>query len=89
MQDMFKTIIDEIGEGVIVTDPEGKINFYNKKAKEIFGIIFNQGMGHEVGRIEEGDLVIIADSGLGEDDGELLPEDLSIIGVDSSGLTNG
>jgi len=86
---MFKTIIDEIGEGIIVIDPEGIIKYYNRKAKEVFGIIFNHGMGHEEGRIEKGDTVIIADSGLGADDGGLMPEDLKCLGVNPSGLMAG
>lgn len=89
MQNMFKPIIDEIGEGIIVIDSEGIIEYYNRKAKEIFGIIFNHGMGHEQGRIESGDTVIIADSALGADDGGLVPEDLSCLGVDSSELRSG
>lgn len=86
---MFKSIIDEIGEGIIVIDSEGIIEYYNRKAKEIFGIIFNHGMGHEEGRIEPGDTVIIADSALGTDDGGLRPEDLGCIGVNPSELRTG
>lgn len=89
MQDMFKTIIDEIGEGIIVIDSEGIIEYYNRKAKEIFGIIFNHGLGHEEGRIEAGDTVIIADSSLGTDDGGLTPEDLLCLGVDPNELRTG
>ncbi|HWR61191.1 MAG TPA: sigma 54-interacting transcriptional regulator [Clostridia bacterium] len=89
MQDMFKTIIDEIGEGIIVIDSEGIIEYYNRKAKEIFGIIFNHGLGHEEGRIEAGDTVIIADSALGTDDGGLTPEDLLCLGVDPNELRTG
>jgi len=89
MQDMFKTIIDEIGEGIIVIDSEGMIEHYNRKAKEIFGIIFNHGLGHEEGHIETGDIVIIADSALGADDGGLMPEDLLCLGVDPGELRAG
>jgi len=89
VKDVFRTIIDEIGEGIIVINSDGIIDYYNKKAKKIFGIIFNQGMGHDAGKIERGDMVIIADSSLGEDDGGLLPEDLSRIGVDGSKLVKG
>ncbi len=89
MQDMFKAIIDEIGEGIIVIDTEGVIEYYNRKAKEIFGIIFNHGLGHEEGRIEDGDTVIIADSALGADDGGLLPEDLLCLGVATEALRTG
>lgn len=89
MQDMFDTILDEIGEGIIVIDPQGMIEYYNRKAKEVFGIIFNHGLGHEEGRIEAGDTVIIADTALGADDGGLLPEDLKCIGVDPGELKRG
>jgi len=89
MQDMFKTIMDEVGEGIIVINSEGMIEYYNRKAKEIFGIIFNHGLGHEEGRIEDGDTVIIADSALGADDGGLMPEDLLCLGVDPNELRPG
>ena len=68
MDDVFDIMIDEVSEGLIAVDPHGIIKYYNKMAKEIFGIIYNQGMGHDVGSIIENDIVKTADTRLGEDD---------------------
>ncbi len=89
MKDSFNIIIDEASEGLIVVDPNGVIKCYNRMAKEIFGIIYNQGIGHSAGSIVENDIVIIADTMLGEDDGGLTLEDLKNIGVSSQKLKQG
>jgi len=56
MDDVFNIMIDEVSEGLIVVDPHGIIKYYNKMAKEIFGIIYNQGMGHYAGSIIQNDI---------------------------------
>lgn len=72
---------DMMSEGFIFIDNRGNIQIYNHKAKEIFGVIYNPGIGHEAGKIEFGDMVILADNSIGRDDGGLSPEDLSLIGL--------
>ena len=89
MNNPFNIVIDEASEGLIVVDPHGIIKCYNRMAKEIFGIIYNQGIGHSAGSIVENDIVIIADTMLGEDDGGLTLEDLKNIGVSSQKLKQG
>ena len=44
---------------------------------------------HDAGRIEAGDIVVIADSGLGSDDGNLGAEQLALIGIKDSKLMPG
>ncbi len=74
--------IDVISEGFIFIDNKGIVQIYNRKAKEIFGVIYNnKGRCHDAGTIKKGDIVIIADNYLGRDDGGLVPEDLKVIGV--------
>ncbi|AOT69057.1 sigma-54 interaction domain-containing protein [Geosporobacter ferrireducens] len=80
---------DMMSEGFIFIDHQGNIQIYNRKAKEIFGVIHNQGIGHEAGRLEPDDIVIIADNCLGKDDGGLTPKDLSILGIRDKGLEMG
>lgn len=72
---------DMMSEGLIVIDKEGKIQIYNKKAKEIFGILNDYHQTHEKGRIQVGDIVIIGDNALGMDDGGLDFETLESIGI--------
>lgn len=77
---------DMMSEGFIFIDDKGKIQIYNDKAKEIFGIACNNDISHNSGNIENGDIVIIADSRLGRDDGNLTPESLSCIGVEDKNI---
>jgi len=72
---------DMMSEGFIFIDNRGKIQIYNNKAKEIFGIAYNHGISHSSGVIEKEDIIIIGDSCLGKDDGNLTPEALSCIGI--------
>ncbi len=86
---MFDDIYDMLNEGILSINSEGIIGRCNKKAKEIFGIINVDYVGHESGRVEEGDIVIIGDTSLGEDDGGLLNEDLKLIGIKDSDMKFG
>ncbi|SKC54813.1 sigma-54 interaction domain-containing protein [Maledivibacter halophilus] len=87
--DYINQFTDMMSEGFIFIDNNGKIQIYNKKAKEVFGVIYNQGRGHESGRIIEGDIVIIADNNLGRDDGGLTPNNLSVIGIEDKNIKIG
>ena len=73
--------IDMMKEGFIYVDKDSRIQIYNKRAKEIFGIDKSTGTGHPSGSIKKGDLVIIGDNCLGKDDGGLKPESLGKIGI--------
>lgn len=72
---------DMMSEGFIFIDNKGKIQIYNNKAKEIFGIAYREGISHSAGKIEKEDIIIIGDNCLGKDDGNLTPEALSFIGI--------
>ncbi|QZY56241.1 sigma 54-interacting transcriptional regulator [Crassaminicella profunda] len=78
----IRQFADLMTEGFIFIDHQGKIQVYNEKAKEIFGIRYHQGIGHGKGKINPGDIVIIGDNCLGKDDGGLTPKDLIYIGID-------
>lgn len=85
----YECILDAVEEGLIVIDQFGKVRTYNKRAKEITGIILNQAVPHPSGKLEKGDLVIIADNRLGYDDGELTSGDLKKIGVQAKDISQG
>lgn len=74
-------IVENISEGIISIDNKQKINLINKKAKEIFGIVYKYDIGHSGGKIEYGDVLIIGDNSLGTDDGRMDSEDLRAIGI--------
>ena len=81
--------VDMLKVGLIVIDQYGRIKAYNKKAKEIFGIIYNEGEGHPAGCIMPGDIVVVADNQLGRDDGGLEAKDFLRIGISEDGIYEG
>lgn len=86
---LLAACIDNLDEGLIVINREGKIKSYNQLATLIFGLDPRIGSGHEGGYIENGDIVIIADNCVGSDDGDLYPEDFKQIGLYSSDVKRG
>ena len=74
---------DIMSEGFIAIDNEGKIQVYNKKAREIFGISVNDDyeISHDEGQIQNGDIVIIANNDIGKDDGNMDGESLELLGI--------
>ncbi|SKA84791.1 Transcriptional regulator containing PAS, AAA-type ATPase, and DNA-binding Fis domains [Caloramator quimbayensis] len=74
-------IIEKIPVGVIVVDTEKKIIEINRKAKDIFGIKYRIDLGHDEGKIEEGDIVIIGDNSIGLDDGGIDNNDFKSLGI--------
>lgn len=77
-------IMENISEGIICVDRQKRINIINKRAKEIFGISYNQIIGHAAGQISPGDIVVIGDNSIGLDDGGMEQKDLKLIGVDEA-----
>lgn len=80
---------DMMSEGFIVIDNNGIIQIYNNKAKEIFGIAYNQQISHEKGKINSGDIVIIGNNSLGQDDGNLNFNSLKFLGIDDKNIERG
>lgn len=90
MEDNFyESLLNEIEEGLIVIDMEGRIKTFNRRAKEITGVIFNHSKTHPGGRLQKGDLVIIADNRLGYDDGGLTAQDLKRLNIHSESIQTG
>ncbi|RKL61455.1 AAA family ATPase [Thermoanaerobacteraceae bacterium SP2] len=87
--DYQSSVIELIDEGIIAIDSMAHIKIYNRMARDIFGLNPDEGPGHPEGRIAEGDIVIIADNLLGADDGGLEPEDLRVIGIETSDIDRG
>ncbi|MBF4695194.1 sigma-54 interaction domain-containing protein [Fusibacter ferrireducens] len=82
-------LLDEIDEGFIYIDKEGIVKAYNQVAKEITGVVFQRTSVHPEGRIEKGDLVVIADNRMGYDDGNLTVEDLNVLNLPYNDLKLG
>ncbi|WP_026477611.1 sigma-54 interaction domain-containing protein [Alkaliphilus transvaalensis] len=88
-EETTRQFTDMMTEGFIFIDAEGKIQIYNNRAKEIFGITYNQGVGHETGQITPGDIIIIGDNSIGMDDGGLTPADLKVMGINDENIQLG
>lgn len=84
-----KMFTDMMSEGFIVIDSEGKIQIYNHKAREIFGIGHDEHISHNKGHIDIGDIVIIADNDIGKDDGKIDKNSLEVIGIMDKSIEQG
>lgn len=73
--------MENLNQGIVYVDRERKIRLCNKKAKEITGIAFGAHDSHAAGWIADGDVVILADNMLGEDDGNLDAEELRTLNI--------
>ena len=76
-----QNIIEQMNEGILIIDDSNKINCANTRAKEIMGVVLNNEKRHPAGSIKPGDIVIICDNALGDDDGGMTPDDLKCINV--------
>ncbi|NLY37058.1 MAG: sigma 54-interacting transcriptional regulator [Tissierellia bacterium] len=88
MLDLTK-IADGLEDGLLVIDDQEKIVLFNRRAKEITGIIYDINFQHPTGKIEKGDIVLIADNGVGIDDGELCAKDLQHLGIHDGRIEEG
>lgn len=86
---VVEKLMNNLAMGLVYVDKSKNILVYNQKAREITGVDFDKTNTHEAGKIEDGDIVIIADNELGDDDGGLLPEDLELINIRDKKIQRG
>ena len=79
--DLLQCLMDSSSHAIFTLDRDGIITHINQQAKVRFGLYHNSQHPHPAGRLEPGDLVLIADTAIGADDGALRPEDLARIGI--------
>ena len=85
----FESIASGLGRGLIYIQEDYNIGAYSNPAKEMTGIrLPSYTQGHAEGVVEEGDIIIIADNDLGNDDG-LSPEDLRLINIFDNNIKTG
>lgn len=85
---VLETIAAGMSRGLIYVKEDHVVGACSSLAKELLGITFSQGQGHDAGKIEDGDIVVIADNELGNDD-ELTPEILQAINISDKDLERG
>ena len=72
--DLLQCLMDSSSHAIFTLDRDGIITHINQQAKVRFGLYHNSQHPHPAGRLEPGDLVLIADTAIGADDGALRPE---------------
>ena len=87
--DMLQSIMDASSHAMLTLDRNGIVTHINQQAKEYFGLYNRSERSHGPGRLEPGDLVVIADTALGADDGNLTCADLERLGVHEKKLRPG
>ncbi|MBN2794325.1 MAG: sigma 54-interacting transcriptional regulator [Clostridia bacterium] len=78
----IKDFVDDMNEGLIAIDRHARIVAYNRKAKDMIGASRNCIRGHQSGKLEKGDIVILAFTAFGQDAGGITEEDLRLFGID-------
>ena len=79
--DILQSVMDSASHAMFTMDRQGIVTHINQQAKERFGLYNHSVYSHPAGRLEPGDVVILATSAMGADDGNLAPEDLAAIGT--------
>ena len=85
----MELVMNSMNQGIIYIDSEKKIQQCNRWAKEMTGIIINASASHDAGVIAEGDIVILADNKLGDDDGNMGAEELELLNIHDKGIQQG
>lgn len=80
IMETLEAVADGMSRGLIYVKEDYTVGACSNLAKEITGMTLAEAQSHEAGKIEEGDIVIIADNDLGSDDG-LLAKDLEYINI--------
>ena len=79
--DILESVLDSSSHAIFTLDADGTVTHINRQAKENFGLFNHSQQSHPAGRLEPGDLVILATTVMGGDDGGLQQEDLSVLGI--------
>ncbi|MEA5143657.1 MAG: sigma 54-interacting transcriptional regulator [Oscillibacter sp.] len=87
--DILQSIMESSSQAMFILNTGGDITHINQNAKKQFGLVNHCHAAHEAGRLAEGDIVVVADTFLGDDDGNLQPQELSAIGVSDKKIQKG
>lgn len=87
--DILQSIMESSSQAMFVLDTEGNITHINQNAKKQFGLVNHCHAAHAAGCLSDGDIVILADTFLGDDDGSLQPRELSAMGVRDKKIQTG
>ena len=87
--DILREVMDASTHAMFLTDAHGIVTHINTQAQERFGLAGQSSRSHKAGRLSTGDIVILADTAIGADDGELTPTDLAHLRIQERKLRSG
>ena len=87
--DILQSVMDSSSHAMFTMDRQGIVTHINRQAQERFGLFNHSIYSHPAGRLEPGDIVILGTSVMGADDGNLAPEDLTVLGIQDHRLHGG
>ena len=87
--DILREVMDASTHAMFLTDAHGIVTHINTQAQGRFGLAGQSSRSHEAGRLVAGDIVILADTAIGADDGELTLADLAHLRIQERKLRAG
>lgn len=87
--DLLQSVMEASSQAMFTLDREGIITHINRRTKDYFGLFNRSRHSHGPGRLVPGDLVILADTAMGTDDGNLSPADLERLNIHDRKLRTG
>ena len=87
--DILQNVMDSSSHAMFTMDRQGIVTHINQQAKERFGLFNHSLYSHPAGRLEPEDMVILATSAMGMDDGSLAVADLAQLGIEDPRLRAG
>ncbi len=87
--DILQHVMDASSHAMFTMDRNGCVTHINRQAKERFGLFNHSSQSHPAGKLVTGDLVIMATSAMGVDDGNLTPSDLRKLNIDPHKVRSG
>ena len=87
--DILQNVMDSSSHAMFTMDRQGIVTHINQQAKERIGLFNHSLYSHPAGRLEPEDMVILATSAMGMDDGSLAAADLAQLGIEDPRLRAG
>ena len=82
--DILQNVMDSSSHAMFTMDRQGIVTHINQQAKERFGLFNHSLYAHSAGRLEPGDLVILASTAMGASGAVSLPVPGSSVPAHSS-----
>lgn len=86
--EVLKTTTEAMNYGLIYVGEDEMIREYSPLAMKMMGITVQEGESHPAGKLNSGDIVVVLDNDLGNDD-KMSPDDLKKINIDSGEIKEG